>query len=227
MHTNVSMSIGLFTKYHKSHHILHWNLFLNLTLYIQHTHKCPQVNLSIYQIPYKIQYLTLKVISEPHTPSSVYTQTSPCQSVSLPNTIKETISYTESYFWTSHAIFSIHTNVPMSIGPFTKYHTKYHTLHWKLLLNLTLHIQHTPMSPCQSVPLPNTKQNTISYTERSFWTLHSIFSIHTNVPMSIGPFTKYQTKYHTLHWKLFLNLTLHLQYTHKRFHVNRSLYQIQ
>jgi hypothetical protein len=82
------MSIGSFTENHKILHILTLNLFLNLTLHIQYTHKSPHINRPIYQIPYKTPYITRKVISDPHTPYSVYTQTSPCLSYRLLNTIQ-------------------------------------------------------------------------------------------------------------------------------------------
>jgi hypothetical protein len=90
----------------------------------------------------------------------------------------------------------------------------------------TPHSVHIKTSPYQSFHLPNTTQNTISYPESYFRTSNYIFSIQTNVPISICPFNKYHKVRYILPWKLFLNVTPHTQYTHKRPHINQSFYQI-
>jgi hypothetical protein len=132
-----------FKKYYTKQHILSWKLFLNVTLHIQYTYKRSIVIRSTYQTLNKTPHLTLKYISELHTSYSVHIHTFNYQSVHLPNTAQNIISYRERYFWISNSIFSIHTNVKMSIGPFTKYHTKHHILTYKLFLNVSLRTQYT------------------------------------------------------------------------------------
>jgi hypothetical protein len=46
-------------------------LYLKLNLHIQYTNQRPHVKRPIYRIPYKLAYITLKVISEPQTQYSV------------------------------------------------------------------------------------------------------------------------------------------------------------
>jgi hypothetical protein len=152
-------------------------LDLNLTLHIQYTNKRPTVNLSIYQILKQTEYFTLNVNSEPLVPYKVYTQTSVYQTVNLANTIQNTISYPEIYFWTSHSIYLLKTNVRISNGRFTKYHknAKSYTESYFWSSHSTLNI-HTSVN--LSIDLFTKHHKNTMYTPKAFAKSYIPFSIH-------------------------------------------------